>query len=198
MFKKSMAACVAVAFGLLSPGVMATAYSLQANGQWVAFDVDDMFSQSGGLEWIDAQSAAGFNNDGSPLTFTFTLTGSAVLSVVDGGFAGDVFQVYNHGALLGGTSAATDSYPNGVSTNFDAAWTDSIYSQASFLLGAGSYSITGKLLSSALDDNGAPIDATVGAVRLTQVPSPAPLGLILAGIGLLSAFKPCRSSGSRG
>ncbi len=176
---------------------LASAFSMQANasiitlasdGQWNTFDVDNTYAVSGGLEWIDAQNALGYNNDGSALHFTFTLTDPANLTVVDGGFAGDQFQVFNNGTALGYTSVATNSYPTSVGTNFDAALSDTTYSSAVFHLGAGSYNITGLLTVSAVDDSSTPFNATVGAVSLTAVPVPAALGFFLAGTGLMGFF----------
>jgi hypothetical protein len=176
---------------------LASAFSMQANasiitlasdGQWNTFDVDNTYAVSSGLEWIDAQSDLGYNNDGSALHFTFTLTDPAYLTIVDGGFAGDQFQVFNNGTALGFTSVAINTYPTSIGTNFDAALSDPAYSSAVFYLGAGSYDITGLLTVSALDDSSNAINATVGAVSLTAVPVPAALGFFLAGSGLMGFF----------
>lgn len=150
---------------------------LDADGQWHPFDVDEAVSASAGLEWIDL--------DGNALSFDFTLTGSAILRIVDGGFAGDRFEVFNGSALLGQTSAATGNYPDSLGLDFDTAYADSRYSRGVFLLGPGSYSISGLLSQSALDDSASAINATVGAVSLTAVPLPAAAWLYLAGTGLL-------------
>ncbi|OAI17656.1 hypothetical protein A1507_10435 [Methylomonas koyamae] len=169
----------------------AGAATLAADGQWHPFDVDDTVSASAGLEWIDL--------DGNALSFDFSLTKTMILEVVDGGFAGDRFKVFNHGHLLGieesgseltfiNTSLAVNSYPESVGINFDAAFSNSDYSRGIFKLSPGEYSITGLLAESALDDNGSPINATVGAIRLislTAVPLPAAAWLYLAGTGLL-------------
>jgi len=181
MFKKTLACAAVLVAAFLPQAVAASTFTLQADGQWASFDVDNTVSASGGLEWIDLA-------DNSALTFQFTLTQPGLLKVVDGGFAGDVFQVSNNGVALGSTSAATNSYPSSVGLNFDSAWADNAYSQAVFQLAPGDYSITGILSGSALDDTGTPINATVGAVSLTAVPIPAAWGLFLAGSGLVGAF----------
>ncbi|MDP3330401.1 MAG: hypothetical protein Q8S55_00155, partial [Methylococcaceae bacterium] len=80
----------------------AEAASLTADGAWNTFDVDDLSSASGNLEWIDL--------DGNALSFDFTLTESAYLKVVDAGFAGDRFNVYDNGVLLDQTSAVANTY----------------------------------------------------------------------------------------
>jgi hypothetical protein len=110
--------------------------ALGIDAQWHAFDVDSFSAVSGGLEWIDL-------NDGSALHFSFD--GPATLTVVDGGFAGDAFQIFDNGVLLGQTSVASNSYPDSIVLDFDAALADPRYSRGVFQLGAGSHSITGCL-----------------------------------------------------
>ena len=166
----------------------ATTIALQADSQWQTFDVDNSYSQSGGLEWIDAQSFAGYANDGSALDFKFTLTGDAILTVVDAGFAGDEFQVFDNGAAIGFTSTAKNSYPNSVGTDFAAALQNSHYSRATFRLHAGQHDITGLLALSALDADHSAINATVGGLNLIPVPEADALALFLAGSGLLGLF----------
>ncbi|ATG91631.1 VPLPA-CTERM sorting domain-containing protein [Methylomonas koyamae] len=155
----------------------AGAATLAADGQWHAFDIDETSSASAGLEWIDL--------DGNASSFDFSLTGSAILRIVDGGFAGDRFDVFNGNLLLGQTSAATNNYPESLGLDFDAAFADGRYSRGVFLLGPGSYRISGLLSLSALDDNAGALNATVGAISLTAVPLPAAAWMYLAGTGLL-------------
>ncbi|UOA08077.1 VPLPA-CTERM sorting domain-containing protein [Methylobacter sp. S3L5C] len=157
----------------------AEAASLVADGTWNEFDVSKMLSNSGNLEWIDYES-----NDA--LSFDFTLTGSAYLKVVDGGFAGDRYNVYDNGNLLGQTSVAVNTYPDSIGHDFDAASADSNFSYGSFLLGAGTHSITGLLSQSALDDSSIELNSTFGAVSLTAVPLPAAAWLYLTGTALMS------------
>jgi hypothetical protein len=177
----------AIASAVVMP-VGATTVSLAVDGKWQTFDVDNSYALSSGLEWIDAQSKSGYNNDGSALDFKFDLQSAAILTVVDGGFSGDQFQVFDNGVALGYTSVATNSYPNSLATDFTAALADSHYSRGVFYLQAGQHDITGLLALSALDDSNTAINATVGAVNLTAVPVPASLGFFLAGSGLLGAF----------
>ena len=186
LFKKYLLSA-ALASAVAMP-VGATTITLAADGQWNIFDVDSNYSLSGGLEWIDAQSFAGYNNDGSALDFKFTLQSAAVLTVVDGGFAGDQFQVLDNGSVLGYTSVPTNSYPTSVGANFDAALANPSFSSAEFYLSAGQHDITGLLSLSATNNSGSAFDATVGAVSLTAVPVPAALQLFLVGSGLLGVF----------
>lgn len=164
----------------------AQAVTLNADGQWNAFDVDNSVSNSGGLEWID------LNNDA--LSFDFTLTGSAILNIVDGGFAGDRFQVFDNGHLLDQTSVAVNSYPDSVGLDFDAAFANTNFSRGVFLLGAGTHSITGLLSQSALDDTNSALNATVGAVSLAAVPLPAAAWLYISGASLLGLVSRRRKS----
>jgi hypothetical protein len=108
----------------LAAALPAHAVALAADGQWTPFDVDELTSASAGLEWIDIA-------DGSPLGFEFTIDAGFVgtLTVVDAGFAGDRFEVFNGAVSLGGTSAATASYPDSLGLDFDAALADADYSR---------------------------------------------------------------------
>ena len=183
MIKKSL-----LAAALLSAFVaQAEAATLVSDGAWNTFDVDDLTSDSGNLEWIDS-------NDGSPLSFNFTLPVSAYLRVVDGGFAGDRFNVFDNGNLLGETSAAVNSYPASLGLDFDQAYADPNFSHGMYLLEAGSHSITGALSVSALDDTNAALNATVGAVSLTSVPIPAAAWLYLSGTALMGFVSRRRKS----
>ena len=65
--------------------------------------------------------------------------------MVDGGFAGDRFQVSDNGSALGFTSAAVNTYPTSAGTNFDAALGNGNYSRGVYLLHAGAHDITGLL-----------------------------------------------------
>jgi len=157
-----------LALGILLPALFVTAahaetVSITPDNTWHAFDVDDLQSLSGGLEWIS-------NADGSALEFTFTTLASTALTVVDMGFGGDRFDVLDNGVSLGLTSNATNTYPSNIGTSFDAALADSRYSFATYLLAAGTHHITGQLAQSALDDSGDPLNATLGDWRRCLCP----------------------------
>jgi len=160
-----------------SAPAVATSITLAPDGSWNVFDVDQLTASDGSLNWIDL-------NDGSPLSFTFTVpnTTSYILNVVDGGFAGDTFSISSNGSLLGTTSDAVNSYPTSIGLNFDAAFANPNYSKATYIFNTGTYAITGSLLASVLDSTGTPINATVGAVKLTTIPAPENP---LMGLGLL-------------
>ena len=151
---------------------VAQAAPLDADGQWRAFDVDDLTATSGGLEWVDLE--------GKALDFSFTLASKAILRVVDAGaYSGDRFELFNGTSSMGltsvGAAGGTLSPPW---TNFDAAFGDHAhYSYAELLLEPGTYDFSGVLRVSALDEFNQALNATVGAVSLTAVP--------VSGAGLL-------------
>ncbi len=159
-------------------GAQVEAATLVADGAWNTFDVDELTSASENLEWIDLI-------DGKALSFDFSLSSPAYLNVVDGGFAGDRFNVFDNRNLLDQTSVAVNTYPSSIGLDFDSAFADSNYSQGVYLLGAGSHSITGVLSQSATDEDNNPFNATVGAVSLTAVPLPAAAWLYLTGSALI-------------
>jgi hypothetical protein len=76
-----------------------------------------------------------------------------------------------------------------VGLNFDTALGNSNYSFATYLLSAGTHSITGVLSQSALDEFGSPLNATVGGLRLAPVPLPGALLMFLSGAGLLGCLR---------
>jgi hypothetical protein len=163
-----------------APAAQATVVAITPGNDWHEFDVDDLSAKSGGLEWIDY-------NDGSALSFTFTLTKAAILTVVDGAFGGDAFQVFDHGAPLGFTSPGVNTYPNSTVLDFDASLADPNYSRGIFTLLAGEHVITG-LLSTSIILNDFPLNATVGALRLetiAETPLPATLPLFVSGLAAL-------------
>lgn len=182
----------AVLLSALSVGAHATTVALATDGGWNEFDVDSISARSGGVAWIDNVSGPGipqYQGDGSALSFTFTLATQAVLKVVDAGFAGDQFQIFDGATSLGLTSSVPvtelNNNPANVGTDFDAAYADHTnFSYFSLLLNPGTYTITGALTQS-MNLDGQPLDATVGALSVTPVPLPAALPLMLSGLGLL-------------
>lgn len=160
--------------------------ALTPDGSWSSFSVESGVAASGGTEWIDL-------NDGQPISFTFSIDAGfeGLLTVVDGGFAGDTFKLYEHGVLLGSTSAVPvvtyESNPGSVFDDFDAAMADPAYSRGSFLLAAGSYEITG-VLGQSVQWAGQDLASTVGGlnVALSPVPEPAALLLLASGMTALS------------
>lgn len=168
----------------------ATTINAVADGRWYQFDADEYASTSGGLEWIDGivDSEGLYSGDGSELGFTFTLTNAATLTVVDAGFGGDEFRVTVNGQnYFTSTPSATDF--NSIGTDFDAALADSQrFSYLNLLLNPGTYTVSGELLASALDEYGSPINATVGGLRVSEVPVPAAAWLFISAIAAGAGF----------
>ncbi|OHX34826.1 hypothetical protein BJL95_12145 [Methylomonas sp. LWB] len=188
MFKPRFFAAVALAFALPA---QAQTVDLAVDGSWSEFVVDDFSAESGidPLSWIA--------DDGSAIAFEFTLSAPALLKVVDAGFSGDRFQVFDNGVALGYTSVGINNYVDGDTPtviDFNAAWSQTDFSRGEFLLGAGSHNITGLLAVSALDADDQPFNATLGGVALTAVPLPGAAWLMLSGSGLLAAAARRRSA----
>jgi len=185
MFKHQVVAIGALFAALAAPALAAPPITLAANGQWQQFLVDDLLSL--GLGWkIDSGESA---------VFAFTIAPGDVgqLTVVDGVFAGDTFNVTNFGNLLGITSpvpiTAFETPPADVGYDFAAALLNPAFSKGVYALSAGSYAISGSLLQSvSLDD--LPLNSTVGALRLTvtAVPEPTSVAMMVAGLLLFGAI----------
>jgi hypothetical protein len=191
-----MLATVLAATSLAS---QATTVNLAADGQWNAFTVDALSSLSGGVEWIDGNdsNAQGF---GSALNYSFTIAAGqqGLLTVVDANFAGDTFQVFNQGVLLGTTSAVPQtSYDTALDLgdDHDAALLSPAFSHRTFALGAGTYSISGALAQSVLLD-GQDLNATGGALKLSvsAVPEPGTGILLLSALGVIGLVATRRTS----
>jgi hypothetical protein len=150
---------------------------------WHDFTVVDPSYSLGNtdLSWLDF-------NDFSNISFSFTVAPGfyGTVTVVDAGFSGDVFSVMSNGVALADTSAAVNSYPTS-ELDYDAALTNSNFSRGVYGFDAGSYTITGALLTSALNDSAGAINATVGALKLevAAVPEASTLTMLMAGLGVV-------------
>lgn len=152
-------ALITAVFGLFAAtAAQATTISVGSGWQYFSFGGE-------GSSWSD--------------TFEFTLTESARLNVTDAYLSGDQFAVYLNGNLLGNTSAP-GSTGDQIGGDYDAAFADSRWSSASFILGAGTYQVSGTTLLSPFGSGGA-------ALQLAPVPEPetyAMMGLGLAAVAL--------------
>jgi hypothetical protein len=109
-----------------------------------------------------------------------TLTRTHELFVVDLQLPGDQFELFNGSVSLGLTTAPTLGQQ--CHEDISCAISDSSFSRGSFLLGPGSYSITGNRLTPTVL-----VAAGLGVFIVRAVPEPgtlALLGLGLAGLGL--------------
>jgi hypothetical protein len=174
--KSLIAVAVLTMAGITSANATLVTINNSNYGNWNTFDVVDPAL----LSWIDI-------TDGSNLSFFVSVADgyTGTLTVVDAGFSGDTFHVFKNGIELSNTSAAVNSYPTSVG-DFDLALGSSNYSRGIYELAAGTYTITGSLLASALGETNAPLNATVGGLRVdvSPVPLPAAALLLLNGLGV--------------
>lgn len=182
MFRRHL--LIATLLGSIGIGsANAALVNVTGDGSWNPFDVTPDLALDGGLGWIDIA-------DGSALSFQFTVNAGSVaqLTVVDTGFSGDRFSVSVNAVAQAPTTAGVNSYPVAIGqADFDTALGNANYSRGLYMLSAGTYTVTGSLLASALDDAGAQINATSGGLKLnvSPVPLPATAWLMLSGLGAL-------------
>ncbi len=144
---------------------------LPTNGEWTQF------------QWFPPEPS-GYNGSLGALEdpYEFTLYDYAYLDVTDYDLAGDIFQVYNNGALLGPTSmvpAGDDNSPN--TPNPDVAFGDDTWSSGTFWLGPGDHSIH----IDVIQQNGTVLNGG-GFLRVRAVPEPtAALWMLLAGLPVM-------------
>jgi 5'-nucleotidase len=173
-----------LAAGLTSAQGFATTLVAKTDGQWNYVDVDSTLAADSSTRWIDAvfDTQIGTAGDGSPLQFVFSTDKSLYLTLVDGGLSGDSFwlEIKGGAPLQMGPAIDDGSY---VGLDFDAALLNPSFSRGTWLLPPGLYFLIGRLAQSATQ-NGEPINATVGAFRLTEVPLPPSLLLLLSSLGL--------------
>ena len=181
MLKRLLGAAATLALAAALPA-HATTVSLAPNGSWHAFDVSDVLSPDN-LGWIDVNTAPDFE----ALDFTINVAaGQQVLvTVLDAGWAGDRYEIFDNGQSIGLTSAV-DPNGNGVNVdlNFAAALANSSFSRGFFVLEAGFHTISGLLTQGSVDG----LNNTVGAISAAPVPLPASLLLLFSGGGLMSLF----------
>jgi hypothetical protein len=124
---------------------------------------------------------------GNTEDFQFTLTQKTAFTVVDGWWDGDQFQIFNNGVSLGVTSTPTFDGQNEADHWF-AAYKNPAFSSRTWILGPGSYDITGIAVAS-------PIGYGQGAVALGAVPEPATWAMFILGVGMLGFAARRRLSG---
>jgi hypothetical protein len=113
-------------------------------------------------------------------TYDFTLTQAALLDVTDAFDFGDTFSFSNFGVKFADTGAFDSiDYTN----NPDIAFAGTSYSKGSFLLSAGTYSISGIATASPSGAGGSFI--RLSAVPTAAVPEPATWGMMILGFGLI-------------
>ncbi|MEY4763435.1 MAG: hypothetical protein RI907_108 [Pseudomonadota bacterium] len=163
----------------------ATVVPITTDGQWFNFTVDPSSAANGLAHWIDTDYNAAAGN-ASYLSFSFTLTTAARLNVVDLYAAGDTYNVLisgGYGVSAGQTSAVA---PQDLATapfadTADAAWANPAFSRGSWVLGPGSYTVTGSLLQGVAGADG----MTSGAVSISAVPEPGSLTMVTAALSVI-------------
>ncbi|WP_413873799.1 VPLPA-CTERM sorting domain-containing protein [Albidovulum sp.] len=118
-------------------------------------------------------------------SFSFSLAANAILTIVDGFFAGEQFAVFNNAVALGTTSAPVTPSKN-TGMNFDKALADGQHSFGQFNLGPGTYLISMDVLARAPGTGN-----RLGAIRLDMAAVPVPAGgvLLLSGLGIAALFR---------
>jgi hypothetical protein len=136
--------------------------------------------------------------NGNDLDFTFTLTKTTTLLVADGGFSGDEFDVVINGVDAGDTSASifdgkdveygppTDDHECFSCAVYDPAYNTS-FSHGAFVLGAGTYDVTGSVLIGGQSGGSDAFGAGAFGIALGGVPEPATWAMMLTGFFGLGA-----------
>ena len=110
--------------------------------------------------------------------FSFVLTQPALLRIQDIGSGGDRFSVFDNGFEIGMTSALfSDNI--GAYSDPDLAALDPALDQGSFLLSAGSHTISGFEINHSTDSGGA------AALRVDTIPEPTMIALLALGFAAL-------------
>lgn len=105
-------------------------------------------------------------------SFTFDLTAPALFKVTDAFLDGDQFNIFINGVDMGLTSTPVNDGTN-INSNYDAAFASSLFSHASYLLGPGSYTVTGTVVLSPYGAGGAAAELSAPSA----VPLPGALWL---------------------
>lgn len=169
MFFRAQALALFLAF--VPAAGQAVTVPLTQGADWTEFRFD--LDRDGGA-WLETEDTLEI------ITFTFALTNEAKLQVTDGHRSGDQFEVFANGVSLGLTSA-TSVVGDIIGDDYTTAMTDVRFSSGEWRLGAGDYAVTGfvRVMPEAIGR---------GAIRLSSIPLPATLPLLLtAGVVLGAA-----------
>lgn len=146
---------------------------------WYEFGFDGVgTSLTGGSGTIPLADPAA-TSVGNP-AWTFTLTRPGTLFVTDAFESGDRFEILDFGTVIGRTSGPNVGSQCG--SDLSCALADPDFSSGSFLLGAGSHSISGTLLQTIAPGAGAFI------VNVSAVPLPAAATMLLTALAALGGL----------
>ncbi len=109
-------------------------------------------------------------------TISFTIAGTSLFKITDAYLDGDQFKISPNGGLFYIFTSVPVNDSTDLGGDFDAAFASPKFSSLSLLLGAGTYTLIGKVLVSPYGGGG-------GAVELTAAPEPAAWALMIAGFG---------------
>lgn len=160
----------------------AASFAAQATTVDLAIDAwNTAYFGEAGTGWVDDYA---FNSP-NPLDFTLTLTQASYLNVTDAGLAGDSFQVVvrdalNNVVVNAATSAPGSDTTTDVGVDFNQALANSNFSHGKWLLGPGSYTVSGTVLTSAFG-------AGVAGLSVTAVPEPTTWAAMVAGLFVVGA-----------
>lgn len=166
MFSTKLKALAVAAAMVTAGSSQAATINLVADSGWTRFSFGDVGTTVG-------------------RSFSFSLAANAILTIVDGFFAGEQFAVFNNAVSLGATSAPVTPSKN-TGMNFDAALADGKHSFGQFNLGPGTYLISMDVLARAPGSGN-----RLGAIRLDMAAVPVPAGgaLLLSGLGVAALFR---------
>lgn len=167
---KPVRTLLTAAFAALS--LNAHAVSVPTDGTWFDFDFDGAGSSLYDLSSLET-------------SFTFTLSQSSILRVVDLGFSGDRFNIFANGVSIGLTSAPVAQETEAI-YDIAAVLNDSRFSKGNWNLVAGNYTITGIAVAS-------PYGNGYGSMSVVAVPEPESWTLLLAGLGIVGTIARRRS-----
>ncbi len=165
-FKALAVAAATVTAGSASGPAQAATINLVADSGWTRFSFGDVGTTVG-------------------RSFSFSLATNAILTIVDGFFAGDQFEVFNNAVSLGATSAPVTPSSN-TGMNFDVALASGQHSLGQYNLGPGTYLISMDVLGRSPGAGN-----HLGAIRLDMAAVPVPAGgaLLLTGLGVAALFR---------
>ena len=165
--------CVLALLALIAAPSFTRATPVNVDGSWNAF------TWTGGT---------GVYQNETP--FTFSSATPVILEVTDAFAQGDRFEIYDGATLIGTTSPING--PANFAPDADSAWSMANFSNGTFLLAPGTYSLSFKTIQVA---EGAP-DGTAyfrlePDIILAEVPEPTSLALLAMG-GFAFAFRRVR------
>lgn len=131
-----------------------------------------------------------YDDTAAPLSFSFVASTPVLLRVTDLNLAGDQFQLLLDGQALGHTSAPVGTPAVDLGADYETAYADTLGSHGAWVLSAGSHTLSGSALASALG-------AGNGALQISAVPEAGSTAALLAGLAALAAITGRRHRAAR-